>query len=80
MIDSRAIGNFISYKALSRLGLLIRTKEKGYTLRLIDGIEIGYRKVIHEIILIIIILGEYYERISFDITDIGSDDIILGIL
>ena len=80
MVDSGATGNFVSYKALARLGLQSQLKQQGYLLRLIDGTEIRYSKVIYETRTTTMVLDEHEEQISFNITDIGTDEIILGIL
>jgi hypothetical protein len=79
MLDSGATGNFISPKALSRLQLQKQQKKQKYSLRLIDGTEIGSGMVTHETTKVLMKLDEHYEYINFDITDTGSDDIVLGI-
>lgn len=79
MIDSGATGNFVSHKALTRLGLQTQEKNQGYSLRLIDGTEIGFGKVTHETLPNNMELDGHKEQISFDITDTGTDEIILGI-
>lgn len=79
MIDSGATGNFISHKAILRLGLREQEKKQKYSLRLIDGTEIGYGKVTHETQETTMRLDAHSELINFDITDTGTDEIVLGI-
>ncbi|TKA44817.1 hypothetical protein B0A49_13660, partial [Cryomyces minteri] len=79
MIDSGATGNFISHKAILRLGLRKQEKKQKYSLRLIDGTEIGYGKVTHETQKTTMKLDTHNEQINFDITDTGTDEIVLGI-
>lgn len=79
MIDSGATNNFISYKALTKFGLQKLEKQQKYKLRLVDGTEAGFGQVTHETEYAIMILEEHHEHITFDVTNTGNDDIILGI-
>lgn len=78
MIDSGATSNFVSFKAVSRIGLQKQEKQKKYPLRLVDGTLADFGMVTHETRTTPMKFGTHEEGISFDITDTGADEVILG--
>ena len=81
LLDSGAIRNYISLKAIERIGLSYRQKEDLYPLVTISGDPIIYRdKVIYlEIGPVEVEIERQSIVISFDILLLGKDKAVLGI-
>ena len=78
MIDSGATGNYMSPRALRKLGKQTRTKEKPYELRLADGTLTDQGMVKQETPELEMKIQGHDERIVFDVVDIRYEA-ILGI-
>jgi hypothetical protein len=81
MIDSGAQGNFIKPRVVNQLRLRWRSKEEPYQLVNVEGRPVihGNGKVRKEITPVRMKWQEHEEYITLDITEIGRNDIILGI-
>ena len=81
VIDSRATGTFIHPRWVERKRIPYRQKERPYQLSAADGKTFSYGKgmVNLETVELDTKTEVSKERIAFDITDIGSDTVILGI-
>ena len=79
-MDSKAIRNYISLKAIKRLGLLYRQKRDLYSLVIISGDLILYRdKIIYfEIRLVKLEIKGRHVVISFDVLLLKKDKAVLG--
>jgi predicted aspartyl protease len=81
MVDSGAQGNYISPTTAKRLGLVTREKRNPYTLAMVDGTAIGQGdgKIVTETAPVRMRIGSHEERISLDVAEIGTHQVILGI-
>ena len=81
VIDSGATGTFIHPRWVERKRIPYRQKERPYQLSAADGKTFSYGKgmVNLETVEVDTRTDVSKERIAFDITDIGSDAVILGI-
>jgi hypothetical protein len=79
MIDSGAAENFISPRYRDRYS--ISGIEKPYPTLIIglNGESLGLG-IIHKSGPLLIVIGNYFEIINFDITNLGEYDVVLGIL
>ena len=73
-MDSGAQGNYISPIIAKRLRLVIKEKRNFYTFVIVDSIAIRQRdgRIITKITLIRMKIGNYKERISLDVMEIGT--------
>lgn len=78
MIDSGATGNFIHPATVSGFGFVTRVKDVPRPLFTVDGTPIKGGAVTEEVHLSLSI-GDHIEQISLDVTNIGDNDLILGI-
>ena len=87
LVDSGLYGNFISHNIASKLGIPIRVKGDSYAIKGIGGATVLYnngRIKLETILLSVICLikgtsAGYTKIMTFDITNIGIRDIILGL-
>jgi len=81
-VDSRVIRNYISLKAIKRLGLFYRQKKNLYSLVTISGDLILYRDgmIYLEIGLVGLEIKGRYIIMSFNVLLLGKDKAVLGIL
>ena len=81
VIDSGATGTFIHPRWVERKRIPYQQKERPYQLSAADGKTFSYGKGIVNLETVELDTKTEVskERIAFDITDIGSDTVILGI-
>jgi hypothetical protein len=81
MIDTGATGNFISPRVVRQLNLGTQVKAKSYTLAVVNGKPIDGEQGIVDVetdVMFFEMPGGHLEKMSFDITNIGRHDAILG--
>ena len=78
MLDSGASGNFVAERYAHYHNLPIRRKTVVYPLVSVDGSAIGGGRVTNET-TVMLEIEEHRERITLDIVDMVSHDVILGI-
>jgi hypothetical protein len=78
MIDSGATGNYMDPRAQKRLGIPGQKKEQPVPLTGLNGEKLAERGITDESGYVDMEIGAHHERINFDITRLGRDDIILG--
>ena len=78
MIDSGASCPLINSRFVEEQGLTLVRKRRPLTLLLADNSFVKSGKITHEVSLRMFV-GEHSEVITFDVADIGSDNLILGI-
>ena len=79
MIDSGAIGNFISQKAFNKLGINGIQKKKAELIMSLNNQEMT-APVTTESGNLTMMIGDHIETINFNITELGPLDIVLGML
>jgi hypothetical protein len=77
MIDSGATSCFINPRLIKQYWLLIVKKEKLGEIYVVDGRSIASGKLTYEFNGTLII-GTLHQKYTFEITDIGKHDVILG--
>lgn len=78
MLDSGASCCFINPRFVAEHGLHSVLKKRSVRLRTIDNSDVKSGRITHEVHLKIFV-GEHSETLVCDITDIGDDNVILGI-
>ena len=78
MIDSGAMGNWISPALTARLKIPRKKKERGYRLSAYDN-AISKEKVTHMVTDQTLTIGEHTEQISLDVASKLKWNIILGL-
>ena len=77
MIDSGASGNFISTSFVQRNGIATRRKKDGgYELMVADGSSLSV--VDSETMPLILAIQQHHEKVSLDVVDMASHDVVMG--
>lgn len=76
MIDSGAMGNFMSQRFVKSNGIATQEKNDGYELIAVDGSSLP--DVDSETIPLPLAIQQHHEEIVFDVLDTASHDIVLG--
>lgn len=79
MIDSGATGNFMSPRCQEELKILGREKPEVIPMTGIDGKPLGGKGLTTETGWIPMVVGDHFEMINFDVTELGQHSVILGI-
>ena len=77
MIDFSASRNFIATSFAQRYGFATRRKNQEYELIAVDGLSLP--SVDRETIPLLLAIQSHYEEITFDVMDMASHDVVLGI-
>lgn len=78
MLDSGASCCFINPRFVAEHGLHSVMKKRSIRLRTIDNSDVKSGRITHEVLLKVFV-GDHEEKLVCDITDIGDDNVILGI-
>ena len=76
MIDSGATGNFMSQRFVKSKGIATQEKNDGYELIAVDGSRLP--DVDSETIPLPMAIQQHHEEVTFDISDMASHDVVLG--
>ena len=76
MIDSGATGNFMSQRFVKSKGIATQEKNDGYELIAVDGSRLP--DVDSETIPLPMAIQQHHEEITFNISDMASHDVVLG--
>ena len=81
MVDSGAMGTYISPGTVNKLGLPYEEKEHPYNLTTVDGKPIDYEggRVRFETAQLEMTIGERTENVRFDVTNTGQHQVVLGL-
>ena len=78
MVDSGATGNFINPRTVQTLQIPTERKTTTYQLETIDGTPIRSGVVDLETVDLVLTSEHHSEVIRLDVTDIGDNEIVLG--
>jgi hypothetical protein len=79
MIDLGAAGNFISLRYRNRYSILGVKKARLTPIISLNGESLG-SEITHESGSLLMVIGNHFEIINFDITNLGEYNVVLGIL
>ena len=80
IIDSGAMGNFISKQLVDKFGTITKLKEDPYDLMVIDGNSLPSDdgRVRYETTPVTLVMSDHEEKLSLDTVRMASHDIVLG--
>ena len=79
IIDLGAVGNFISLRYRERYSISRTKKPRPTPIIGLNGESLG-PGITHESGPLPIVIGDHFEIINFDITNLGKYDVVLGVL
>ena len=79
MIDCGAQGNYMTERHAKYKRYPIRDKEQTYGLVSLDGAPLGAGWVTKETIPLPVAIQKHHEEMVFDVVDMASHDIVLGV-